>query len=391
MERKNTTLLEGGEIMNKERLYYIDWLRAAVVLSLVPYHAALTYSGLGDIYIKTPVKDIQVIPFLLISAVVDNSFMTLLFFLSGAASYYTFQYKTGKEYIRGRVSKLLVPFILGTVLLCPMQAYFKGLNDGFKGSYLQFLPEFFSFKIVDYLGYAHLWFLLYLFIFSLICLPLLNKWRNNKDILYSITGFLSKGRNIYIPIIFIIIVETLLRPFFPGKQTFIMDWANVAVYLSVFIFGFVFAFDMKIQDRLDKLMKPSVIIIILCLSIIASIYYFWTVIQSESVYLNFLWAFTKGIYESFAIIFLVSAGKKYFNKTSSVLTYLSKASFPFYVMHLLPVSAFTYLFLKVSQLIYVKYLLVVVFSYAFLFVVYELGGRRIFGAARRGIGQFKVS
>jgi hypothetical protein len=48
-----------------ERLYYIDWLRVLVILTLIPFHAALTYSGLGDTYIANPLHDARIIPFML--------------------------------------------------------------------------------------------------------------------------------------------------------------------------------------------------------------------------------------------------------------------------------------------------------------------------------------
>lgn len=36
-------------ITEKERLYYADWLRILTILSLIPYHSALTYTSLGEV------------------------------------------------------------------------------------------------------------------------------------------------------------------------------------------------------------------------------------------------------------------------------------------------------------------------------------------------------
>ncbi len=33
------------------RLAYLDWLRFLVVLSLAPFHAALSYTGFGVVYV----------------------------------------------------------------------------------------------------------------------------------------------------------------------------------------------------------------------------------------------------------------------------------------------------------------------------------------------------
>lgn len=368
--------------MRKERLYYVDLLRVLVILSLIPYHSALTYTGLGDVYIRSPLKDFKILPFIIVQAPLDNFFMTLLFFLSGIATYYAFHYRSKKEYIRERTKKLLVPLILGLVFICPIQAYFKGLYHGFSGSYLRFMPQFFSSKIVYYLGYAHLWFLLYLYIFSMVCTPLFSCWLSERNRLEKITSYLCKGNNIFIPIVFIILIETFLRPLFNGPQTLIMDWTNDIVYLSVFIFGFVYSFDPNIQKRLDGLLKAAGVVVITFIPIFIFLYYQWAIYHTTAVVLSIVWAFMKGIYECSAIIMLLGIGKKYLNRGNNILTYLNKASFTYYYLHFLPVSAFSYYFTGTKLNVYIKYLLVILLSYMFVFVVYDLIVKRLLGKFR---------
>lgn len=91
--------------MERVRLYYVDWLRTLVILSLIPYHAALTYTGIGDIYIKNVIKDIGALPFIIVTVPLGSFFMTLLFFLSGISSYYSFQYRGKINYLKERVNK----------------------------------------------------------------------------------------------------------------------------------------------------------------------------------------------------------------------------------------------------------------------------------------------
>lgn len=46
-------------ISGKNRLDYLDWLRFLVVLSLTPFHAAISFTGMGSVYVyDTPVRDI---------------------------------------------------------------------------------------------------------------------------------------------------------------------------------------------------------------------------------------------------------------------------------------------------------------------------------------------
>lgn len=373
--------------MEKERLYYIDWLRVLVVLSLIFYHSALTYTELGNIYIRTPLHDARGLPFLIIAAPLRSFFMTLLFFVSGVAAYYSLKYRGNHKFIGERIRKVLIPFLLGTLILCPIQAYFKALYNGFSGNLISFIPEFFSYKIAEYLGYSHLWFLLYLFVFSLLCLPLFTKWSRNEAELKRITQFLSEGNNIYIPILFIVAAEMLLRPFFPGLQTLIGDWANDVVYLSVFIFGFVFASDISLQERLRRLAKISKIIFCVLAVVYIIIEYLIMLDESSFSSLKIFLDISKGLYECAAIIFLLWFGKKYLNKKSAVLNYLNKASFTVYMIHFVPVSMFTYLFMGMEMNVYMKYLLVVLLSYIFVFIFYELFDKLVLRPASHRVNQ----
>jgi glucans biosynthesis protein C len=362
--------------MKQERLYFVDWLRVFVILTLVPFHAALTYTSIGDIYIKSPIKDIGVLPFLIVVAPLDNFFMTLLFFLSGIGTYYALLCRNKSQYIKERINKLLIPLILGTILFCPIQAYTKGLYYGFSGDFLHFIPEFFSKKIIYYLGYAHLWFLLYLFLFSLGCLSLFTKWLNDKTKVDNLALYLCKGNNILIPIGFICLSELLLRPF-SGAQTLIGDWANDVVYSSMFIFGFVFASNTKIQERIRKLFNLSKFVLVICIPIYIFIYYMINLHGSSVNLYGILCVLMKGIYECSAIIVLLEIGRSYLNKKSALLNYLSKASFTYYLIHLLPVSICTYYFISTKLNVYVKYILVVLLSYVFVFAIYELAVKRL--------------
>ena len=80
-----------SENTENKRLYYIDWLRVLVVLSLIPFHASLTYLRYGTVYIKEPVSGLASLPFLIIEVPLGDFSMALLFFVSGVASYYSFQ------------------------------------------------------------------------------------------------------------------------------------------------------------------------------------------------------------------------------------------------------------------------------------------------------------
>jgi hypothetical protein len=255
-------------------------------------------------------------------------------------------------------------------------AYLQALYEGFEGGFLSFIPQFFLYKIFYYHGYGHLWFLLYLFVFSMLCLPLFNRWQRDESRIRRIGDFLSKGHRLLLPVGVIIVFELLLRPLFhPDAYVIIFDWANDAVYLSMFIFGYVFAADARIQERIKGYFTSSVVFGTLSLAVLFYVNIQSQVFYSNEAYLTPLWAFAKGVYECSAVIFLLNAGRTCLNKGGRIIGYLSTASFKVYIFHFLPVTFFTLLFIRLNIQIFVKFLLVVVLSYAAVFLMYEFWSR----------------
>ncbi len=89
------------------RLSYLDWLRFLVVLSLAPFHAALSYTGMGVVYVyDTPVRDLilggrlgsdsgpAVMRYFTIF--MDNWFMHLLFLVSGVGAALSLKKRSGR-------------------------------------------------------------------------------------------------------------------------------------------------------------------------------------------------------------------------------------------------------------------------------------------------------
>jgi hypothetical protein len=83
-----------------KRLYFADILRVLVILSLIPFHAAITYTGHGDVYVydpavvshylnRTAAPGITSVPLDRFVDLLDNFFMRLLFAVSGIAAFFS--------------------------------------------------------------------------------------------------------------------------------------------------------------------------------------------------------------------------------------------------------------------------------------------------------------
>ena len=70
-----------------------------------------------------------------------------------------------------RLTRLVIPLIFGILVIVPPQLYIEIL--GFRGaSYLDFYPRYFDSEFTGGFDMGHLWFIAYLFGFSLLALPL---------------------------------------------------------------------------------------------------------------------------------------------------------------------------------------------------------------------------
>lgn len=132
------------------RVAYLDWLRFLVVLSLAPFHAAISFTGMGSVYVyDIPVRDILLAgsqpvgvgPLVLTEFTVfmDNWFMHLLFLVSGIGAALSLRKRSGAQFFWERCSRLLLPLLFGTVLVVSVQSWLRALSFGrFSGCVLEF-------------------------------------------------------------------------------------------------------------------------------------------------------------------------------------------------------------------------------------------------------------
>lgn len=150
------------------------------ILLLFPFHTCMIYNNWGEnFYIKG-----DSIP--LLSGFIQicySWFMPLLFVIAGISSCYALSRRTPKQYIKERLLKLFIPLISGILLLVPIQTFYaEKFHNGYNCGYFHQYMLFFT-KETDLTGYtggftpAHLWFILYLFIISLIALPITIKYK----------------------------------------------------------------------------------------------------------------------------------------------------------------------------------------------------------------------
>jgi fucose 4-O-acetylase-like acetyltransferase len=162
----------------------LDVMRVFVVAGLVLFHSARIFDT-GDFYVKhEPASEV-------VSVLVSFTAlwgMPLLFIVSGMGISYSLRTRTTRQFAVERTRRLLVPLVFGVMVIVPPQIWTRLRSDPtFDESYLAFLPRFldvrlelsnFPFVLGDDAGtglfeWGHLWFLVLLFAWSLLLLPVI--------------------------------------------------------------------------------------------------------------------------------------------------------------------------------------------------------------------------
>ncbi len=229
------------------RLIFLDWLRIAVLLILVPFHVGMVYVT-WQFHLKSPFASHTPEPFMLLSSPWR---MSVLFLVSGAASWFYLQKTTAGAALWQRTKRLLAPLLCGVLLVVPPQAYIEVMHKyAYAGSYAEFLPLYFAgSKQFCQLGkclvlptWNHLWFLPYLWIYTvLLCLGL----RSWSALRLPVTTLLSPGRYaallLTLPLGLLLLGRLLLARSFPQTYDVVHDWFSHSQYLMMFLLGALYA------------------------------------------------------------------------------------------------------------------------------------------------------
>jgi peptidoglycan/LPS O-acetylase OafA/YrhL len=226
-------------------LHYIDWLRVLAIVGVFLYHAIRPFVHhdwlIGNRY--------QSLALTFVCLVFLGSWgMPLFFLMAGAGTGFALRRRSGRQYVSERIKRLLIPLIVGAILLSPVQFYIEWIHKGwYSGSFLGFIPAFLQGRAQEFQGVvsprifeafgSHLWFLGYLFSFSLIALPLFMWLRSDAG--QRFTGWLGdlgeRRGGLLVFVLPLVIVRLSLQPGF----SLYTDWADFAYMLVYFVYGYI--------------------------------------------------------------------------------------------------------------------------------------------------------
>jgi surface polysaccharide O-acyltransferase-like enzyme len=363
----------------KTRRADIDWLRTGAMFVIFLFHCARFFDFEGW-HIKNFQTDLGMSIFV---AIVSQWIMPLFFILSGISARYALRVRSGTTYCAERFKRLVIPLVVGTFTLIPPQVYIERVStDQFTGSFFEFYPHYFD----GFYGFGgnfawmglHLWYLLFLFVFSLATLPLF-RWseRHRRE-----DGNPSRKRHygeigVYLFVIPVILIELLvnLRPEDAGIKAF-GGWSPVT-YLVFFILGFFLARDEGYRKALERWSVVSLIgaVAITTWGAASEVGGLFSSLDPFPLYL--LTSILRPINSWLWLMTILGFGSVYLKKSNKILRYTNEAVLPFYILHQTVIVIIGFFIAEWRAAILIKYLVLASSSFAVIMILYELLIRRI--------------
>ena len=348
--------------LSSERRYDLDWLRVLGVLLLIPFHVALIFVLDPDatMYIKDTVNSRVLNE---AARFVNMWHMPMLFIISGSATYFALGFRSARQYVRERFRRLFIPLIVGILTFVPFTTYIQHSNVlSLQEAYLGYFRL--DLEHLDGLNTtftpAHLWFILYLLVFSLIGLPTFLALRSEKGkmIIWNL------GSRIQSPFGLVL----LGIPLTLAAAVNIFD-KNPLYYFLIFFYGFVLASEARFQESIDKLtwvaLAYGLLEVAINIMFPLSSYAEWTPqwMALGLMYQMGCWALT---------LAALGLGHRFLNRTNNVLRYAREAAMPFYLLHMTFSVVTGYFVIQLDVPISIKYPLIVLVATGLTLVAYEL-------------------
>lgn len=369
-----------------ERRYDIDWLRTGTMLAVFLMHCTGFFVPF-DWHLKNNETSEALMPLLLW---LDLWLMPMFFLLSGFSSWYSLKSRNAGQYLWERVLRLLIPFYtVGAFILLPVQYYIELTSHGRPVSDIwQIIPPYwdsygsfrfrFDYPFLTNVWPGHLWFLTFLFIVSLVLLPLLLYLRSKsgRGVIEKLAQWSKPWGGIYLPLVPLILVRIGLRSTFSGEHS----WADLTYYAVTFLMGYLMAADERFTQSIKK---HSWICLIFGIAAFAgelilimkyrypypgTEYFSWKYILFQVV---------MGIANWSWIAWFLSLGAKYLNFNNTVLSYSNAAVLPFYILHQTIILVVGWYVIPLEFSILPKYLIISICSFVCIMIIYELVIKRI--------------
>nr|WP_321410574.1 acyltransferase [uncultured Carboxylicivirga sp.] len=333
-----------------ERRYDIDWLRVIAIALLLIYHSAIVFQPWGALI--GFMQSNESLDWIWIPMAMLNVWrIPLLFFVSGMGVCFAMRKRSWIELLIERSKRILLPFAFGMLAIVPV--------------HVLLWQRYYSQPLTYEWGRGHLWFLGNIFIYVLVLLPVFYYFKKRAHKLQeTISILLSHPLSAFLVTFLFALEVILVNP--DSFELYALTTHGFVIGFISFMMGFLFIYS---GER------------------------FWITIRSRrwvyfsfalSLYLIRVFLFDLAApkliiaVESVSWIYTIfSFGFKYLNRSGKSLSYLSKAAYPVYILHMIFLYLGASLILPLNISAEIKFIGVTAISLLGSLLVYEILIRRI--------------
>lgn len=358
------------------RRYDLDWLRVIAFGLLILFHTGMMFVS-WDWHVKNP-ETSPVLEWCM--RFLHEWRMPLLFFISGAAVWFAMEKYTFGGYLRERFVRLLVPLIFGMLVVIPPQVYFERRFQGWVyASFWEFYPTIFTSGSYPQgnLSWHHLWYIPYIFSYSILLLPplLLLRTVRGRQMMSLLRQGLSRPGALLLLCIPSAVSDLCLRPFWPGDyNNLTADWGNFTSKAVVFLAGFLLCSGEEVWDTIQRHRLRHLWMGLAAFSLLNYCWYSdWEIQgiarQAYRVLRDFnLWCW---------LLALLGLGRRHLRANHPFLKYATEAVYPWYILHQTVIVAIGYYVAGWNMGLWWKYLFVLAGMGLVTGILYEFLIRRL--------------
>ena len=358
------------------RRFGLDWLRIGAFALLILYHIGMYFVS-WDWHVKSssPLPDVE-----LVMLAINPWRLALLFLISGIVSRALLgKLRRPREFALQRTTRLLIPLVAGIVLFVAPQAWVElRVKGGYAEDFVTFWwNDYFEFgatRGVILPTYNHLWFVAYLWVYTL-CLALLaatpasSRARAQRAFDWLFGG----GRVIVLPLAWLFAARMLVYPHFPPTHALVDDLYHHLVFAFAFFFGVGLARSPAVWKSLAAKWQVSAIIAVAGYLMFAAIVRAfpdsgpqWITMLARASHSALAWG---------AIAALIAVAQLHLHRDGPVRRYLTDAIFPFYIAHQTIIVAVGYWLLPFEMGAGPEFAILLLATLAGCFATYEIGRR----------------
>ncbi len=370
------------------RRYELDWLRTIAVFGLIPFHAAIIFTTGSYDYVKNAQS----------SAVMDylTSFISiwgipLLFLVAGGASRFALVSRSVSQYLNERVTRLLIPFTFGMLLIVPLQVYIGRLTEPAPPNFAVFYLGFMQTLLGVFTGHfprgpewiGHLWFIPPLMLFSALALPFawLLRTAKGEQAQRWLTGALH-GYGVLalfgLPLVavqYLALIGAALVP--AGNATFTGNAIGVVAFLIFFLYGYLLYLDERFIASIRRDVWVALALGAASWILLAFVIPRWSSLAASPLLAYPLLALLRGYCAWWWVIGILGLALRFLQFTTPAVAYLTRAAYPVYIIHMPILSLIAFWVVQMNLDIALKFGLIVVASLLASLGAYDALIRRV--------------